>query len=219
MPENRKPWTIIVLVLIVVAVMAATFGGLYAWDKAKTDKENTAANKTAKTADTNAKDEEEKPVAMPDGSYKGWQIYDNAAAGYSLKYPAEWTYTAEKATASGAAADFVTFNNDDKDYAFSFGLRKPGSPILIDRGTAVGAGTAESGGTVEILGQSIPKTYYVENGRVSIIFYGSGLGGSFPVGGVEIAAELRIPGYDNKTLKGSPQEAIADMIVSSLALK
>ncbi len=151
--------------------------------------------------------------------YAGWLTYDNAAVGYKLRYPADWT--AEETTdADSGAANFVIFRDSNQKYAVSFGLRKSGSDLVTSGRTGLGQGESFTGGTITILGELIDKTYHVNNGHALVVFYGPGAAASFTVAGNEINAELTAPGLDWEAteLRGIPEEALSDKIVTSLTM-
>jgi hypothetical protein len=225
MADKKTIWITIAAGLLVGALLVLTAGGMYLWtanqDKKEADrltKRIAALEKTAKEAKAEADKKKGEAAAKAD-PYKGWLTYENTAIGYTLKYPTDWTYEKSAAVEMDLPADYVNFYNYDKDYVFTFGLRKVGSDLVLTGRTGLGVGETQPGGNVTILGQSVEKTYYVTEGRVSVIFYGSGLPGMIVIGDNEIVAELGVPGYKDKSLQGSPQEIIADSIISSLALK
>jgi hypothetical protein len=210
--EGKKKTWLIVGAIALVAVLVGVAGAAY-WMTA--GKKDTDAKKVAVSETKDKKTE-----AKESDSYEGWKTYENSALGYTLKYPADWTFTKSPATVNGAAADYVVFNNDDFDYAFTFGLRKVGSALVITDRTAPPEGTSAPGGNVKIFSQTVEKTYCVDTtGRVSNIFYGTALAGTFTIIDNEISAELAVPGYKDKSLQGDPKELLADLIITSLTIK
>jgi hypothetical protein len=230
MANAKRVWEIVGLVGLIFVLIGLAAGGSYWWisseNRAEIDQLNkkiTALQKTTDNKDESGAEEEvetdanARNAANP-GDYDGWKTYTNPTLGYKLKYPADWTFEQSKDVEMDMQANYVTFYNDDWDYAFSFGLRPTGSNTLLSGRTGLGVGEFESGGTVTVLGQSIAKQYFVTDGRVSVIFYGAGTPGIFTIVNNEIAAELGVPGYEDKSLKGSDQEKIADKIITSLSL-
>jgi hypothetical protein len=213
-----------VLFLLSLILVGIGAGGMYLLLSGQQQTDLNRLNKRIAALEVAGKEKDsageakEKEETTPD-SYDGWKTYENTSIGYTLMYPPDWTYAKSGATEMDMPADYVTFNNDDKDYAFSFGLRKTGSDLLISGRTGLGVGEASDDGTVSVLGQSVQKTYFTTEGRVSVIFYSAGLAAKTTIGDNEIAAELGVPGNEDKSLEGSEQEMIADLIIASLKMK
>lgn len=167
-----------------------------------------------------AKSAAQKAAAQSADPYAGWQTYENTTAGYTLRYPSDWTF-AETLTSDAGAANYVTFSSAGKKYRVAFGLRPAGSDTIISGRTGLGQGETVVDGTIQVLGQTVGKAYHVNGGHTLVVFYGAGLAANFVVNDNDINAELDAPGLTaGKTdLRGTTEEDIADKIVSSLALQ
>ncbi len=223
MAESKKIMVIVAAVLLVFLAILAAGEGALLWqgkqNRAKIELLNKrlAAFEAARHKD--AAKAAKQAAAKAVDPYEGWLTYNNSPAGYSLRYPADWTYVETASTESGPA-NFVTFRNPDQKYAVSFGLRPAGSDLMTSGRTGLGQGESFQGGTVTILGELIDKTYHVNNGHALVVFYGPGAAAAFTAAGNEINAELGAPGLDWEAteLRGIPEEAISDKIVTSLSM-
>lgn len=225
MADKKKAWIIILLILLVFLLLILTAGGMYLWltsrNQAKIDELNKRIDKLEKElkseTKTNTKKDTTETMTDP---YKGWLTYQHSSVDYTLRYPPNWTYEETKGVELDMPADYVTFFSPEKTYTVNFGLREKGSDVLLSGRTGIGAGESVDGVLITVIGQEISKTYHMYNGRAVIIFYGAGSTAKSTVGNNEVLAELDAPGmtWDTASLKGSPEEAIADKIVSSLAM-
>lgn len=226
MADRKAVMLNVCIALIVFLLMLLTGGGLYLWLSSTNQKNVDALNKRIAALETRLKatgkttgGQSGKTTATKD-PYESWLTYENLTVNYTLRYPADWTFT-EATSIDTGPVDVVDFYSPNKTYMLEFGLRKSGSDIGISTRTGLGQGESVAAGSVTILGESVAKTYHVNNGKAAILFYGTGNSANFAVGDFEIHAELSAPGlnYDSTDVKGIPEEGLADKVVASLKMK
>ncbi|MDD2752888.1 MAG: hypothetical protein PHN59_07115, partial [Candidatus Omnitrophica bacterium] len=113
--------------------------------------------------------------------YAGWKTYTNNDIGYSLRYPADWTYVETNGSSeiTTELVKYVTFSAPNGD-SLHFGFQKAGDSTfdIMDR-TGIGAGEdypiTEKAGT--FLGETItPKAHVWENKVAEYFFDTTGVG-------------------------------------------
>jgi hypothetical protein len=94
-----------------------------------------------------------------------WRVYASAAYGFAFRYPADWMLEEETRTVSLSRGDLrfiIHFKHPDEQDDF---MR-----------TGVAAGDIVHGGHVSFLGQALPRSLLVYQGKVKANLYGFGSG-------------------------------------------
>jgi len=162
-PEKKKRiswWAIVLILLFVGAAGASGYFGVDYYQKKQSEK--------------NKKAEEPAKETAPD-PYAGWKTYTNNDIGYTLKYPADWTYkeTNQISEITQQLVKYVAFISPQKS-SLHLGLRKAGDDSFntTDR-TGIGAGEdkpiAEKAST--FLGEKITPKAHVWDGKVGEYFF------------------------------------------------
>lgn len=90
MPKlNNRGFSVVVVLVIVIVVAALGLGGYFVWHKNK-DKDNKGT--TIKTSESSKSSSTGKQQSTPTDPYAGWQSAKSPRAGFTVKYPAGWTY-------------------------------------------------------------------------------------------------------------------------------
>ncbi|HSW66519.1 MAG TPA: prepilin-type N-terminal cleavage/methylation domain-containing protein [Bacillota bacterium] len=86
MTKRSKGFSAIELLVVLVVVLAAGFGGWYIWHKNQnksTAKQPSSSNNIAQNSNNQQNQQQSDP-------YEGWKNYSNATYGINFKYPADW---------------------------------------------------------------------------------------------------------------------------------
>jgi type II secretory pathway pseudopilin PulG len=132
--QQQSGFTLVEILLVIIALTLIGFGGWYVWDANQNKKETSGAMKTS-TAD--AKQDTTTEPAEPNPT-KDWKPYTNTAGAYSLRYPTSWV-TAPNADMCGpevfllgSSAELVGRCASDSGGQIYIGYSEAGSGGAID---------------------------------------------------------------------------------------
>ncbi len=219
MADKKVTMIIVALSAIILLLLLAMAGGAFWWYKTEKDRQVSTLEKRLKNAENNlGKAPAATAKKAPVDPYEGWLTYTNSKLGYTLRYPTDWKAEEHTGFEVDMPANYVTFTDPNGNYSVAVGLRTVGTDTFITGRTGLGVGESLESGSVVILGQTYPKIYHMLDGKAKVIWFGKG---TWTVNGYEAYAELGAPGsdYNAVDLKGIPEEAIAEKIVTSLKLK
>lgn len=226
--KNQKMIIAAVVAVLITGILAGgiTYGVLSARFSRESDSLSKRLAALEKTLNKKPTAQEAAPSITPDAAkaeeakYGDWLTYTNAATGFTLRYPPDWTYEDSDETVDGKPVQSVTFISPGTEYYVAFGLRAKGSDALLSARTGVGQGDLKDNGSVTVLGAKVKKTEHIYKGKIKTIFY-AGAGGMFEADGFQGSAELSIVDsgdYEAYDLAGLPEGITADKIVTSLKI-
>jgi len=158
------------------------------------------------------------PSALKAFQYEDWQVYENRAYGFTLRFPPDWRV--EEVTDSG-----------DTMVQHRVSISDPADPMaelhIAFRGaseerqitpTGMGAGDLVARGSVPFLGENLERHALVAEGKVVGVIYGGG--GEIPRGDLVFWIAVNYAGSPvaDPGLSASVEE-LADQIVASAAVK
>jgi hypothetical protein len=159
------------------------------------------------------------PVATvpPPQGYEDWLAYTNAAYGFLLRYPSDWTLEENQNPASTLQGHALTLKPEQTSLAvLHVSYKRFDQDLLITR-TGVGAGELVTRGAVSFLGQEIVRQVLVDAEKDMTVLYGSG--GEISRGELVFALGLDYVGLSTDvTALSADMQAAADMIVASFEL-
>lgn len=89
MPKlNNRGFSVVMALVIVVIVAALGMGGYFVWHKNKQTAKTTSNTKTSQNSSSGSTG---KQPSQTD-PYVGWKTAKSPRAGFSIKYPSDWTY-------------------------------------------------------------------------------------------------------------------------------
>jgi len=226
--EMRKIHKIIIETAAVTLLVALVAGVIFwAWFKIQEGRNQVATlqNQIAEKEKTAPEKPGETPVgfgtfaAVTTDEYADWKTYRNAAVGYELHYPADWTAD-EKSGISEIfeePVNYVVFRSPDKKYFLSFGLRPAGEKFHVSERTGMGVGESVTDGTIRILGNQVAVIRYVFDGRTEEIFYPSAWPEKLGDGKWEIAANFGASSSE-ADLFALPERSLTEKILKSASI-
>jgi hypothetical protein len=159
------------------------------------------------------------PVATvpPPQGYEDWLAFTNAAYGFLLRYPSDWTLEENQNPASTLQGHALTLKPEQTSLAvLHVSYKRFDQDLLITR-TGVGAGELVTRGVVSFLGQEIVRQVLVDAEKDMTVLYGSG--GEISRGELVFALGLDYVGLSTDvTALSADMQAAADMIVASFEL-
>lgn len=180
----------------------------------KTVNSSGASNAAPSISSTNQKT----PTALNEAEYEGWLTYTNAPVGYTLRYPSDWTFQENSSELNGKPLRYVVFISPDNQYYVAFGLRKKNEDTLLTPRTGTGPGDMKTAGSITVLGTKVKRTDHIYKGKLKDVFYPSAAG-IFEIRDWQGYAEfsrMTPEDYEQYDLKGTPEEKLAEKLVSSL---
>lgn len=211
----RRGIALIWVILILLFIIAALGGGIWAYYKYKIWPEMQADNQTNinKKASTNK--------ALKDETAE-WVTYTNDDIGYSLKHPKEWVVEETDTTSeiTGGPIKYINISTTDKKYSLWLGIKKKTDTFAITDRTGVGAGDLQKTGSITVLGTTVEVVKLVFQGKTREYFYPSPGGTVTSADGVwEFSASFSAD-YDligeQEADKISTYEKIAQKILTTL---
>jgi len=116
---------------------------------------------------------EQVPTTNPPAGYEGWLVYTNAAYGFSVRYPADWTLEEEQDPNSTMQGRQIILRPPQPMVMLVVGFKRADEEAQITR-TGVGSGDLVTRGTVTFLGQDVTRHVLVAAGNDMTVLYGEG---------------------------------------------
>jgi len=156
-------------------------------------------------------------TAPPPQGYEDWLAFTNAAYGFSLRYPPDWTLEENQNPASTLHGHALTLKPQQAPLVvMHVSFKRFDEDLLITR-TGLGSGELVTRGAVSFLGQEIVRQVLVDAQKDMTVLYGSG--GEIPRGELVFALGLDYTGlHTDVTALSADIQAVADMIVASFEL-